>query len=99
MSGDTFVTYGVPQGSVLGPTLFLIYINELCNLDMERGQVFSYADDTALVLSNTTWADVREKAEIGLARVADWLETNLLKPRTKKKYIYASPCTTVHNQI
>lgn len=57
--------YGVPQGSVLGPTLFLIYINDLTNLKLLNGRVFSYADDTALLFHDDNWNDVFKKAEIG----------------------------------
>lgn len=77
-STDTKIEYGVPQGSVLGPTLFLVYLNELTNLKIERGHVFSYADDTALVFNGTSWNSVFEAAEHGLHRVATWLNSALL---------------------
>lgn len=42
---EILITCGVPQGSVLGSYLFILYINSTCDLDINR-QVLTYTDDT-----------------------------------------------------
>ena len=44
------ISHGVPQGSILGPALFTIYINEIPNIP-EFGSLESYVDDSKLYLS------------------------------------------------
>lgn len=51
-SGVENITRGVPQGSCLGPLLFLIYINDLARLSLS-GRVYLFADDTSLFYSST----------------------------------------------
>ncbi|XP_045446592.1 uncharacterized protein LOC123654751 [Melitaea cinxia] len=84
ISNEAPVTYGVPQGSGLGPTLFLIYINDLCQMTLTAGKVFTYADDTAVVFHGATWEDVRDRAQEGLLRITGWLRTNRLTLNIKK---------------
>jgi hypothetical protein len=77
ISKDTIVDCGVPQGTVLGPTLFLIYINQLCNLSID-GNIITYADDTALILSGPNWEDTFTKTNSALKSVYKWLNKNYL---------------------
>lgn len=88
VSDGSTCSYGVPQGSTLGPSLFLIYINELCRLNSEGAETLMFADDTVLLFSASTWECVYKKAETGLAKTIAWLEDNLLSLNTSKtKYV------------
>lgn len=78
------VTFGVPQGSVLGPTLFLIYINDLCKLSLAQAETLAFADDTALIFHGDTWEEVNEVTHHGLRQVSQWLNKNLLSLNTSK---------------
>lgn len=78
------VSFGVPQGSVLGPTLFLVYVNDLCDMNISKAKIFSYADDTAIVFEGATWNEVKVNVETGLIQVAKWLTGNLLTLNTSK---------------
>lgn len=82
------VTYGVPQGSILGPTLFLLYINELCSIDLLKGKIVTFADDTALLFQGDDWNDTFNCAQIGFNIINNWLLINSLTLNADKtKYM------------
>ncbi len=65
------VTSGVPQGSVLGPVLFVIYINDLD--DNILSKILKFADDTKLVRGIKTFEDYYELGE-DLSKLYKWSE-------------------------
>lgn len=84
LSKDLPVEHGVPQGSILGPTLFLVYINEMCNINLERGKLVAFADDTALIFTGNTWEQTFAAAQSGFDIVNRWLADNTLSLNVDK---------------
>jgi hypothetical protein len=81
------ISHGVPQGSILGPTLFIIYINDIFTLRI-NGHVQLYADDTALVYSEKDFSSLQRKMTMDLQTLLPWLERrNLLLNFDKTKFI------------
>ena len=71
------ITCGVPQGSILGPLLFLIYINDL-NHAIASSKTFHFADDTSLVISNSNFKTLVKTLNADLKRLSEWLRANKL---------------------
>jgi hypothetical protein len=87
MSGYLPVTCGVPQGTVMGPLIFLLYTCDV-NQVPEYSLIFSFADDTTLVTIGDDVASLQLKANRDYAKLSDWYAHSRLSLNVKKtKYI------------
>ena len=89
----------IPQGSILGPLLFLIYVNDLpdCHL---ASDIILYADDTVIYYSTKNVSDLDHHINADLRTVSEWFSRNLLTLNISKCnfVIFGSPKKLNHIQ-
>ena len=83
LSPPTLINLGMPKESILGPLLFLIYVNDLPKC-LSSGQAIMFDDDTNLFFNNVSYTELFKKANAELHQVDSWLTANKLTLNTKK---------------
>ena len=92
-AGDINTSYediicGVPQGSILGPLLFIIYVNDLCNVSKILEPIM-FADDTNLFFSHKNIKELFQTVNSELEKVFQWFNANKLSlNKDKTKYTF-----------
>ena len=79
------ISCGVPQGSILGPLLFIIYINDICNVSELLFTVL-YADDASVVIHGKDMSSIITILNHELYKLSTWLKANKLSLNTDKTY-------------
>ena len=85
VSDKELTTIGVPQGSVLGPLLFLIYVNDIYN-SSNKLQFYLFADDTNLMYADKDLKILESILNAELLKVCNWLTANKLSLNIKKTH-------------
>ena len=87
LSNFQVIDSGVPQGSVLGPFLFLLFINDITNFTTEDSVVNLFADDSSLYASGKSVSEVRTKLQTCLDNISMWYKSNRLKINANKSKV------------
>ena len=93
------VTSGVPQGSVLGPTLFPLYVRDIATaIQPQSVQLLQFADDIMLLDSNPVAQVAATNMSAAVSNLADWLrDRNLILNEKKSHVLWISPNERVEN--
>ena len=96
----TDVSIGVPQGSILGPLLFILYINDL-PLISNNMTCLSYADDTSLLFKHENPIHLQDIVNRTLNLVSDWFNANFLSLNIDKTFSqhYSPTVSNIHLKI
>jgi len=77
------ITHGIPQGSTLSTTFFLLYINDIAQTTPEA-PVYTYADDTTLIITASDTSTMQAKAQNALHKLIQYFHRNNLVPNASK---------------
>ena len=86
-SSEEIVRSGVPQGSILGPLLFLWFTNDLPNCFNENQKILSYADDSQIIVDAGSSEELTKKIEIVIRKAQSWYDSNSMKNNIGKTEI------------
>ena len=86
-SDEEIITSGIPQGSIIGPILFVCFTNDLAEVFGDECHIISYADDTQLVVQANNINELKQKIERMISLAQNWYENNSMKNNIGKSEI------------
>ena len=96
-SGKLNVKCGIPQGSIVGPKLFILYINELCEVS-DKLEFVLFADDTNFLLSGNNIKHLIKTIKTEMVKIKTWFEAHKLSLNlSKTKFMVFSNMHNIKN--
>ena len=93
------IVCGIPQGSIIGPLLFLLHINDLPR-SLKESTPCLYADDTQIFSSSYDYNELIDKLNSDLINISDWLARNKLQYHpTKTKFMIIGSTYNLNNKV
>jgi len=74
VSNWAMIKYGVPQGSVLGPALFLLYVSDLPAVINKKAIPILFADDTSILFTHSNFMEFHANIETVLGNINTWFK-------------------------
>ena len=87
LSDEETITSGIPQGSIIGPVLFICFTNDLAEVFGDECKMIAYADDTQLVVEAKNILQLKHKLQNVIKLAQEWYEKNSMKNNIGKTEI------------
>ena len=89
ISDPELVKSGIPQGSILGPLLFILFMNDI-PLEINEGALEMYVDDCTVSVSGKTIKEIETKLNTSARQIATWCSENKMAVNVEKQSLFWS---------
>jgi hypothetical protein len=93
------ITHSLPQGSILGSLLFILYINDLLQITNDNSKIVLYADDTSMIITNPNTTNFEKSVNKIIHDTNEWFNTNLSLNLGKMHFIQSVTKNSSSNDL